>query len=323
MTYPRNEIAIPQKLPFLEAICWQTKNVYDFSIEEILSCYERGWKYRDLFNNLESEELIFIKAIAYKYKSWLTLDINMQFKLEHHNQILTILNTLNYQVFQESYAYFGGGTLIALLYNEYRQSNDIDFLCSVTSSGYKNLRNFIFDNGYNSLFSNLNSIGISRSTKDQYGIRMFIETDGFFIKTEIIAEARFELESPRYFPWTKIPCLSHNDSITSKLLANSDRYSDDSVLSRDLIDLAILRNDSSFSSEAINKAEQAYDVIRPLKIAIQRFQERPEYREKCFEQLKISDKYIPIIIDGVDLLAVDFDLRITSRTFKEEHDLLN
>jgi len=246
----------------------------------------------------------------------------MQFKLEHHHQILTIINSLNYQVFQENHAYFGGGTLIALLYNEYRQSNDIDFLCSVTSSGYKNLRSFIFDNSYQSLFSHLNNLGIHRSTKDQYGIRMLVEINNIFIKTEIIAEARFELELPRYFPWTNIPCLSHNDSIIAKLLANSDRYPDDSVLSRDLIDLAILRNDSTFSSEAINKAEEAYEVIRPLKMAIQQFQERPEYREKCFKNLKISPKYIPVIMDGIDLLSVDFNLGITSRTFKEEHDFI-
>lgn len=182
---------------------------------------------------------------------------------------------------------------------------------------------FIFDNGYQSLFSNLNHIGISRNTKDQYGIRMLVEIDDIFIKIEIIAEARFELESPRYFPWTNIPCLSQNDTVTAKLLANSDRYPDDSVLSRDLIDLAMLRNNSTFSSEAINKAEQAYEVIRPLKIAIQRFQGRPEYREKCFEQLKISDKYIPIIMDGIDLLAIDFNLSITQRTFKEKPDLFN
>jgi Nucleotidyl transferase AbiEii toxin, Type IV TA system len=41
---------------------------------------------------------------------------------------MSIINSLNYQGFQENKAYFGGGTLIALLYNEYRQSNDIDFI---------------------------------------------------------------------------------------------------------------------------------------------------------------------------------------------------
>jgi hypothetical protein len=71
MNYPKDQIFIPKKLPFLETLCWQTKNVYDFSIEEMLSCYERGWKYRSLFNNLEQEELDFIIKIARKYDSWL------------------------------------------------------------------------------------------------------------------------------------------------------------------------------------------------------------------------------------------------------------
>jgi predicted nucleotidyltransferase component of viral defense system len=106
----------------------------------------------------------------------------MQFKLEHHNQILRIINSLNYQIFQENEAFFGGGTLIPLLYNEYRQSNDIDFICSVKSSGYKNLRSLIFDQGYKSLFSDLNHISIGRSTTDQYGIRMLIEINNIFIK---------------------------------------------------------------------------------------------------------------------------------------------
>jgi predicted nucleotidyltransferase component of viral defense system len=242
----------------------------------------------------------------------------MQFKLAHHNHILTILNSLNEQVFQENKACFGGGTLIALLYNEYRQSNDIDFICSVSSSGYKNLRSLIFDHGYKTLFSHLNHISIGRSTMDQYGIRMLIkiENSDIFIKTEIIAEGRFTLETPHFYEWTKIPCLSENDAITSKLLANSDRYIDDNILSRDLIDLAILRSNQTFGTKAINKAEQAYEVIRPLKIAIQRFQDRPEYREKCFEQLKISNQYYPIIINGIDLLATDLNLSITQRTFQ-------
>ncbi len=66
-----NKILIPAKLPFLETLGWQTKNVYNFSTEEMLSCYERGWKYRSLFNNLEQEELDFIRKIAQEYQSWL------------------------------------------------------------------------------------------------------------------------------------------------------------------------------------------------------------------------------------------------------------
>lgn len=61
----------PKKLPFLESICWQTDDVYRFTPEEMLSRYERGWRYRDMFNNLEGEELYFLKELARYYKSWL------------------------------------------------------------------------------------------------------------------------------------------------------------------------------------------------------------------------------------------------------------
>ena len=50
-------VNVPGKLPFLESICWQTANVYEFTLEEMLSRYERGWKYRNLFNNLADDEL--------------------------------------------------------------------------------------------------------------------------------------------------------------------------------------------------------------------------------------------------------------------------
>ncbi|MGB3652662.1 MAG: hypothetical protein WBA41_15795 [Rivularia sp. (in: cyanobacteria)] len=66
---------IPSNLPFLESICWQKKNVYEFTPEEMLSCYERGWKYKNLFNNLEGDELEFIKKIAEIYDSWLKVEL--------------------------------------------------------------------------------------------------------------------------------------------------------------------------------------------------------------------------------------------------------
>lgn len=74
-----NDLEIPNKLPFLEAICWQTKNINDFSLEEMLSRYERGWSYRKLFNNLDIEEYKFIYQLAKKYKSWLLTELNDDF----------------------------------------------------------------------------------------------------------------------------------------------------------------------------------------------------------------------------------------------------
>lgn len=67
--------AVPEKLPFLESMCWQTADVYQFTPEQMLSRYERGWEYRQLFSNLESEELSFLKELAKRYHSWLQADL--------------------------------------------------------------------------------------------------------------------------------------------------------------------------------------------------------------------------------------------------------
>jgi hypothetical protein len=67
--------SIPEILPFLEAVCWQTENVYRFDRQEMLSRYERGWRYRSIFNNLEGKELDFVKQLATEYDSWLQTDL--------------------------------------------------------------------------------------------------------------------------------------------------------------------------------------------------------------------------------------------------------
>jgi len=78
MTNPTQKTTVPivpKKLPFLESICWQTADVYQFTPEQMLSRYERGWQYRQLFNNLESEELSFLQELAKYYNSWLQVNI--------------------------------------------------------------------------------------------------------------------------------------------------------------------------------------------------------------------------------------------------------
>lgn len=247
----------------------------------------------------------------------------MSFRLDHHNKILAILQSLNCNVLENGSAYFGGGTIIALDFDEYRWSKDIDFISSVTTEGYKYLREIVFDNGHEALFNDLSKIQLGRCTTDQYGIRMSVSVNNTLIKTEIIAENRFQLDLPRYPSWSPVPCLSLNDCFTSKLLANSDRYSDNSVVSRDLIDLAVLRLQCPIPQSAFNKAEKAYVVVRPLKRAIELFQAKPEYRQKCFQGLQITQNWIPKIIDGIDLLSSDFDLPATERIFEEQHDIFS
>ncbi|MEM8640457.1 MAG: nucleotidyl transferase AbiEii/AbiGii toxin family protein [Cyanobacteria bacterium P01_G01_bin.54] len=240
-----------------------------------------------------------------------------------HQQVQTILNGLNALLFAESQAYFGGGTVLAMELDEYRQSHDIDFICPIATSGYRNLRKVIFEQGYEALFSDLQLLHIGRAKTDQYGIRLLVTVSDMPIKLEIIAEARFVPTSPRYLPWTDVPCLSWADCFTSKLLSNADRFMDESVLSRDLIDLAMLRSYFQLPEGAIAKAEAAYEVLPPLKIAIRRFQARPDYRERCYDQLQISAPFLPRIADGLDLLAEDLNLPPLERLFKEQEDIFS
>lgn len=70
-----SKATMPEKLPFIEAVCWQTEDVYRFTPEQMLSRYERGWGYRKIFSNLEGEELNFLKELAKCYHSWLQAEL--------------------------------------------------------------------------------------------------------------------------------------------------------------------------------------------------------------------------------------------------------
>lgn len=73
--------------------------------------------------------------------------------------------------------------------------------------------------------------------------------------------------------------------------ANSNRCSDDSVFSQDLIDLAMLNLPKIQMQEAIEKSESAYGdtVRRDLKKAIQQLSERQGLLDDCMSALKINE----------------------------------
>jgi hypothetical protein len=114
--------------------------------------------------------------------------------------------------------------------------------------------------------------------------------------------------------------LSVSDCFTSKLLANADRYTDPSVHSRDLIDLAFLRNKQSIPPVAIDKAEAVYQVMILLKAALTKFQADADLRFHCYENLTISEAFRSKLIDGIDLLAIDLGLDKTIITIGESGD---
>jgi hypothetical protein len=298
----------PHKLPFLESVAWQLNNVNQLTEKEMLQLYQRNWHHQTTFNNLKEAEKDFVHYLANKYKSWILPEFEM-FDLNHHNKILKILNAFNPEVFKKASAYFAGGTLLALEYDEYRLSKDIDFLFPYATENYRYLRNLVYNKGIEGLFQNLIDIELGESTINQYGIRFSVAVDETNIKVEIVANGGFTLDAPVYPKWANIPCLSVNDRFTSKFMANADRWNDSSTQSRDLIDLAILRVNNEISLRSIAKAEETYEVKKPLAKAIYNFINKEEYRNKCFQKLNVPESKKTIIMHGIDLLIVDFQLK--------------
>jgi hypothetical protein len=126
---------------------------------------------------------------------------------------------------------------------------------------------------------------------DQYGLRTLVRVDGVAIKLEVVHEARFVLEAPGAADaLCGVPTLTPLDMATSKLLANSDRWRDDAVLSRDLIDLAMMAPPRKLLQRAIAKAKGAYgdSVEADLAKAIQDLRERPHRLDRCMLDMRVN-----------------------------------
>ncbi|MGJ0578988.1 nucleotidyl transferase AbiEii/AbiGii toxin family protein [Xenorhabdus bovienii] len=65
-----------------------------------------------------------------------------KYRLEHHAKIARILESIDADFIEDAECYFAGGTAIVMLLDEYRESVDIDFLCS-SREGYSKLRSSV------------------------------------------------------------------------------------------------------------------------------------------------------------------------------------
>lgn len=242
----------------------------------------------------------------------------MSFERRRHQQIARVLECLALERLRECGGLFGGGTLIALLHGEFRLSRDVDFVCPVLP-GYRRLRALLAAEGARGLFSRVEGFTLPRPARaDQYGVRFPVELDGEIIKLEIFCEARIALAPAERFAWSPVDCLCAIDRWTEKLLANADRWADDSVDARDLIDLSMMRTVASTPQPAVDKATNAYEVMPQLRRAIEAFQRRAEFRARCFQSLAIDAAHRGLVLDGLDALAADVGLGPTVRSDSEE-----
>lgn len=211
----------------------------------------------------------------------------------HHQRIAQVLRALNGPLLRDNSCLFGGGTAITLRYGEYRESLDIDFLVS-DLAGYRSLRQML--TGDTSMAAILRQ-GVEPLTQerdiraDQYGIRTMLKVADQPIKFEIVLEARIRLEAPGpEDDLCGIATLTPLDMAATKLLANSDRWADDGVFNRDVIDLAMMNARLPLLRNALAKAETAYGpaIATDLDKALDRLQNRQGWLERCLHALAIT-----------------------------------
>jgi Nucleotidyl transferase AbiEii toxin, Type IV TA system len=209
------------------------------------------------------------------------------FERPHHQRIAKLLASLDAALLATHKCLFGGGTVISLLHGEYRESRDVDFLVSDLDA-YRELRGIVTKDGIAGLF--IQPVKQLRHARmDQYGIRTLVEIDQVPIKFEIVLEARIELDSP---PDGTAVCgvrtLTHVDQVAEKLLANSDRWADDEVDSRDLIDLAMMLKGGRIPLAAFEKAGRAYGTIEADLDKAKTHIQRPGRLVRCMANLQMT-----------------------------------
>jgi hypothetical protein len=218
----------------------------------------------------------------------------MPFERPHHQRVARVLESLDGEQLRQRNCLFAGGTVIALRFGEFRESVDVDFLVSDITQ-YRDLRLALTGvDGLRAITragaTPLQHAGEIRA--DQYGIRTRVLIDGQAIKFEIVHEARISLEPPAADDQVcGVASLTPLDMATSKLLANSDRWADDGVFSRDLIDLAMMQPALPLLRSAVAKAQEAYGaaVLRDLGRAIDRIGQRNGWLERCMQVMAMRD----------------------------------
>lgn len=229
------------------------------------------------------------------------------FEREHHRRIATLLQALDADGLAANACLFGGGTAMALRYGEYRESVDVDFLVS-NRDGYRQLRQRLTGpDGINALTRPGLPLTQTREMRaDQYGLRTLLRVDDVDIKFEIVLEGRIALEAPGADDrLCGVATLTPLDMATSKLLANSDRWRDDAVLSRDLIDLAMMAPPKPLLRLAIDKAAGAYgdSVATDLARAIQDLRERPHHLDHCMHAMRMTTVSKAVLWTRIKALA--------------------
>ena len=219
-----------------------------------------------------------------------------------HQQVHAILSRMDSVFLAKIRCFFGGGTRIVLELGEYRESRDMDFLCS-DRVGYRLLRESVSGTSLGPILAP--DLSLAREVRaDQYGIRTFIEHNEIKLKFEIVREARIEIDGEA-IAGIPVACLTRRHCFAEKFLANTDRGLDASTLSRDIVDLAFMiegwsRQDAD-AGMAMAKMAYGDSVLRALATVTRKMREDKIYRNRCVDGLAISEP--KILSAGIKALA--------------------
>ena len=212
-----------------------------------------------------------------------------EFHRPHHRAIARALRAMDSAFLIDAGCFFGGGTQLAMALGEYRESRDVDFLCS-SRAGFRALREEVTSHSLGGVLRR--KIELARDVRtDRDGIRTFFVIAGLRLKFEIVFESRLDLagEIDRALG---VPVLRPEHAVAEKLLANADRGLDESTAARDLVDLAFAA--AHFAKPVLDRgfalAEEAYGaaVGRYLADALHAFRDRRR-AAACIASLAVSD----------------------------------
>lgn len=216
-----------------------------------------------------------------------------RWKRPGHRRVAEILGNLDAEFLKRANCYFGGGTQIALANGEYRESRDVDFICS-SRDGFRLLRESVHEASLGRIFRR--EMALARGVRaGRDGIRTFIGGDppDAPVKVEILYEARIDAAGSMDAD-LGVPVLNPESAVAEKLLANVDRGLDESVHSRDLVDLAFLAkaHGAGILRAGLSKAQAAYGaaVLDYLERTARRLHENRAWFRTCVNDLLVDDE---------------------------------
>lgn len=210
-----------------------------------------------------------------------------------HRRVAEILGNLDAEFLLRANCYFGGGTQIVLASGEYRESRDVDFICS-SRDGFRILREAVSEATLGRIFRR--EMALARGVRaDRDGIRTFIAgtPPDTAVKFEIVYEARIDATGAMDAA-LGVPALDPESAAAEKLLANVDRGLDESFRSRDMIDLAFLARTHGPETlrAGLSKAQAAYGaaVLAYLAQTVRRLHDDRAWFRKCVNDLMVDDE---------------------------------